>query len=339
MNNKKHPNTASPVSLFHETYSELFLSLCHVINQLHQGTRLTRQDILDQLPHVDWGNQQKLDELLDAVFLFAPDDEAHLFLDKPIHYQPSIHELRWLKTMLLDRRADFLLPGDLRQELLRRLAAVDILPLDTIWEQIHAVGDDLSNAQMKQKLSTLWQALRDRQQLYYINHDRQGILHEGLCSPCRLEYDASAHHCCLIIWNEYEQRAIKLNLASIQQLHLSEQPIPGHVEPAFQAFLQNKQQQVTVRLTPHNNAVLRCFSLFAAYDKQSSYDEDTDTYLLTIFFYQFDYTEILHQILSLGAAATVIEPAAFRQDILCRLQAAASHYPEAFCQKGGSGQS
>ena len=62
--------------------------------------------------------------------------------------------------------------------------------------------------------------------------------------------------------------------------------------------------------------------MFASYDKEASYDEETDTYTIQFYYYDFDRHEVLRQILSLGSAATVLEPADMREAIIERLQAA-----------------
>lgn len=108
-------------------------------------------------------------------------------------------------------------------------------------------------------------------------------------------------------------------LASVQCL---DAPIPVSTEEAFHQFLADRRQSVTLRIERQNNAVERSFMMFASYDKEASYDEDTDTYTMQIYYYDFDRREILQQILSLGAAATVLAPADMREAIIERLQAA-----------------
>ena len=77
-----------------------------------------------------------------------------------------------------------------------------------------------------------------------------------------------------------------------------------------------------MRIERQNNAVERSFKMFASYDKEASYDEEADTYPIQLYYYDFDRREILQQILSLGAAATVLVPADMREAIIEHLQAA-----------------
>ncbi|MFV0636972.1 WYL domain-containing protein [Mitsuokella sp. WILCCON 0060] len=306
--------------LFHEVHSELFLALCRIINEIHQGREMTRQDILKELPNLDWNTQERVKELIDTLFLFRTNGHAVLFLDKPIHYRPSAAELVWLHLMLQDQRVAFLLPMELRQKLASALQDMSAWSLNSIWQVVHERGDDFSTLQ--DKLTVIWQALHQKKKLYYRSRDQQGRLHEGACAPCRLEYDAAANRCHLIIWQEEEQRAVKINIASLIDVHILEKSIPASTEQAFQDFLESRRRSVCIEVSRKNNAVERCFMMFASYDKEASYDEDQDIYTLTIYYYDFDREDILQQIISLGAAAAVLSPEPMRQAIIERLLAA-----------------
>lgn len=298
--------------LFHEVHSELFLALCRTINAIAAGTRMTRADILQQLPNLDWGGLERANALIDTLFLFQPDGSACRFLDNGIAARVTTAELVWLRAMLEDPGAAFLLPDNLREKLRQTLAAVPEWPRKTIWQTVQEQGDD--RTALQGRLAIIWQALREKRQLAYANRDSRGQLHEGICSPCRLEYDAAANCYYLIIWQPDEARAIKMRVARLASVQCLDAPIPAGTEEAFHHFLADRRQSVTLRIK-------RSFMMFASYDKEASYDEEADTYTIQLYYYDFDRREILQQILSLGAA-TVLAPADMREAIIERLQAA-----------------
>lgn len=100
--------------LFHEVHSEFFLALCRTINAIAAGTRMTRADILQQLPNLDWGGLERANALIDTLILFQPDGSACLFLDNGIAARATTAELVWLRAMLEDPGAAFLAPADMR---------------------------------------------------------------------------------------------------------------------------------------------------------------------------------------------------------------------------------
>lgn len=58
--------------LFHEVHSDLFLSLCRIINAIAAGERMTRADILQQLPNLDWGSLERANELMTRYSSSSP---------------------------------------------------------------------------------------------------------------------------------------------------------------------------------------------------------------------------------------------------------------------------
>ncbi|MCH3960174.1 MAG: WYL domain-containing protein [Selenomonas sp.] len=318
--------------LFEETKSRLFTVLCQLINEVHQGRSYNRQQLIDRMKeclgfHYDPKDICNADaeterDLIDTMFLFSQSKEALLLIDAPVPIQPTSIELKWLKAMLLDDTFNWLLPDDLRQKLLTRLDGIHPLIRQDQWHRIQADGD-MPTADLNQQLALIQTAFQQQVKIHYINQAVDGTIYEKDAIPCRLEYDLAANHYSLIIWSEEESRAIKLNLASLQELNLTETPIPDEISGQLEAFYAKAPKEtIKLRLKNTYNAVQRCFALFASYDKSSIVDDDLQTYELDIQYYRFDRPEIMQRILSLGPAATVLSPPEARQEI-CDIMAAA----------------
>lgn len=303
----------SYVPLFHEIHAACFQTLISITNDLLRGKRMKRADLLPALPDQDPSFQVEAEKLLDSVFLFDKDGYVHPFPSHPIHFAPTLAELRFLKTMLCDSKAQFLCSPQLRDKLMPLLRDTTVPDFSSLWPVRQDEGDDARS--LSPVLSILFTALRTRKMISCKNRDRNNILHEDLLAPCRLEYDAAQNRYRLIAWLESEHRAIKINVSGIQEARILERAIPQETETYFQTFLHRRQRFVTLSLSQRNNAVLRCFTLFASYDKEAIYDEKWQTYTLKIKYYSFDEREILRQILSLGAAVTVLAPEKMRRTI------------------------
>ncbi len=317
----------NPPLLFHEIHASCFAALVSITNDLLRGKRMRYADILAALPNQDPSWQAEAEKLLHAVFLFDADGYARAFPSHPIRLAPTSAERQFLKTMLSDPRAQFLFPPQLREKLLPQLQDVDAPDLASVWSILQDRGDEVQK--LSPVLSTIFLALRTRKMLFCRNLDRSGVLHEDLLAPCRLEYDAAQNRYRLIAWLEAEHRAIKINASSLQEVVIQNDAIPEDTESHFQSFLKRKQRFVTLSLTPKCNAVLRCFTLFAPYDKEAIYDDEQQLYTLKIKYYAFDEKEILQQILSLGAAVTVLSPERMRESVYETLCRALTHFADA----------
>ena len=308
------------IPLFHETQSELFLTLINLVNRISEGQRLSRADIIQHFPHIDWVNMEKINQLIDSIFIFNQQGFAELLLNGPIKNLTTDAHLAWLKSMLLDPECDFIISNELRVKLLKNLIHTESLINSNSISIIKEQGDKLLQIENATKLSIIWQALCEHKMLSYKYLDRAGSIHKGVAAPCRLEYDFAQHRIRLILWLQAENRAVKLNVNRLQQISLSNLTYGHEVEASFNQFLSNSKTSVTIQLLPKYNAVDRCFSIFSSYDKQAIYDEDNDSYTLIITYYHFDEEEIIDYILSLGAAVVVTEPLHLRNKIIQRLQ-------------------
>ena len=321
------------MKLFDETKNHFFQFLCQLINEIHSGCNYTKNDILHRLQQVpEFSSAVDLSEetaIIQHLFHFNDKDQyAELFIDEPVPCMPSNLELSWLKTMLEDDSCTFLLSDKLHRKMEERLKNVPALIPKGYWKKIHDYGDDTTSEPMKSYLRIILQAFRQQKQIHYINKDAQAYLHEDTVAPCRLEYDLAADKYRLIIWNSAENRAVKINMANLQALSLTQIPFPPDLTQKLNDFYAAHQTTITLRLINKVNAVERCFALFAAYDKESIVDETLHTYTLKITGYDFDRGELRDKILSLGSAVTVIEPSELRQEIISCLQTAARHYIE-----------
>lgn len=321
------------MEFFNEINSLSFRSICHLFNAAVNGGRFTRRELQDymQKSFISAYAILERDERDFARMMFdfsSPGPEA-----KPWEVYPgavplvfSELERRWLKTMLLDEKAGFLLSDGLREKLLGRLRDIRPLPLE-LWERRQAVGDDPAAEPLRSLLRAVWQAFRQRKKIHYRNLTAAGTVIEAVASPCRLEYDIAMNRYYLIIWNHEEERAVKVAFSRLLALEPVAEEIPaGLLDKVFPDFLQERQQTVRLKLLPKNNAIDRCLSLFSSYDKSEAFFDEAGSCHLTLYFYDFDRREIIEKILTLGSAAIVLEPVPMREEVVAAFRQAYELY-------------
>lgn len=310
-----------PNDFLQEVHSELFTRLVRIINDIFYGKKYTVGDCLRIMRDNDPGDDQRILTLLDALLYFeSPSHDqkkshACLRINLPVPTQPTKLELPFLKLMLLDRSADFLLPDDMRIKLLELLKDIE-LPDVTSYQRLRPLGDDATDEKMHNILFTFWTALARHHILYYENNADNGTLYKGKTAPIRLEYDAPSGRYSLITWDREANRAIKMSARNIQALEITEETTSKDLYPKFFEFLRRRRQNFTLKIQNKNNAVERCFTMFATNDKEADYDEVNDTYTLTVDYYDFEYEMMLDRVISLGSAATVIKPAKMRDAVI-----------------------
>lgn len=139
------------LTLFDETKNPLFRLMCRLVDEVEGGARLTRNEMLRRvrsMPQFRYREAPEIDrerEIIDAVFRFSTDGLAHNHVDAPIGSLLGLTELAWLKTMLEDESAAFLLPEELRAKLLERLRGIEPLHRASDWRRFERSdrADDL----------------------------------------------------------------------------------------------------------------------------------------------------------------------------------------------------
>ncbi len=322
-------------SLFNNENSLLLRVLCRIINEIHDGRQITRREAETRI-HKAFPLGESIpinaeNELIDVLFPTTTGKDKILvpFYNATVPSILTDDERLWLKTMLTDEAAAFLLSDDLRKKLMDRLSDTPDFSTDGLWEKRQAKGDDPRSEPLKARLTLLWKALREKKQIHYVNIDRSGIRHDRTLAPCRLSYDAAGNRYYLIVWDENENRAVRVNPLRLESLEITKLSIPTDTEEKYQDFLETREATVTFRLIEkeESSAFDRCFSLFAAYDKESFAEED-GTYTIKVHYKNFDHREIIARILSLGAYAVVLDPPEIREEIIDRLKNAWSLYRE-----------
>lgn len=331
MSNETTKNTIkNPELLFPEIRSQQFFISADIITRLVSGETVTVEEASAKMYPSPERDKDKREERLSYIQQIIPSNsEGNLlpYISAPVPIAISNLEKRWLKSMLMDKRGAFLIPDSLRKKLLSKLKAVEPLSFNA-FEAIRETGDPTDDDKFQSVLATVWKALVEKRRISYESLDAKGQSHSGTVSPCRLEYDATENRYRLIVWLEDEKRSVKINVSRIKSVKCTEEPIPDNTEKQFQKFLDSHRKSFTMRLYNENNAIDRAFTLFASYDKTADYDDMSDTYEMTLYYYDFDEHEILQAVFSLGSAAVVIEPQDLRNRVIAHWKKAAELYIE-----------
>lgn len=310
------------IDLFNEYHNQLVGILYALLKNSQEGTIYKEIDIDKRLPI-----HTKLLHLEDALkTIFFKNTPAGMAARFSLHLpdaSPSIAEKQWLKTLLEDKKFTFILSQELRQKLESYLQ--DIAPLLPIFaaEDIRPQGDVSDKEPLCTILTIFQQSLVQDQQ---INLTLRTCPDEPFnCIPFRLEYDAAAKRFSFWITPTDDTVFRRIPATEVSGITLLSSKAPDQTA-AFENFLKKHEQEVLLKVRPKYNNVVRCFLLFASYQKESTYHEQTDEYRLKVHYYDFDEPDVLQNIISLGSAVIVLSPAPLRDKVIYRLKASWDAY-------------
>ena len=340
-------------TLFTLTNSKIFLELMRIINQIQEsGERLTYKEILERLRNV-YKNEissqeyELFPEVLKYYFGITKekiatngwgDESLNLPIVSGIPIRATKLELYWLKSMLQDPASDFLLHEELREKLLRNLDKhfhtvgvdeFDKIDNNNFWSPNFLRPEATLNPEFRKKLHTIWHAIVSCRKIRYINNTPKGVF-KGVETPCRLEFDCAYGTYNLIIWPNKEKRPVKMRVDRLKLVEMTDEIFDEKIiNEAFMKSLTEKKEVARLQLLDKKktNALLRFYTRFEGYDKDSHQDDkNTEIYHIDLHYYHFDKNDVLHGLMSLGPFIQVLSPQYLRDDLEKNYQKAAERF-------------
>jgi len=225
----------------------------------------------------------------------------------------------WLKALLNDRRIRLFLEEEQMEQISVMLNEVSPLYENSDFHYFDAAtdGDKYDDEQYIKNFRIILSAIKNKAQLQ-INYDSgKGTHSNHNYIPLKLNYSAKDDKFRLIACHLKPRKPDKaiLNLSRIKSVvTLQNAPLQWHVSNRV------NKSYVVLQIFQGRNALERYMLQFASMEKQTEYNEATDSYTCRIFYYSQDETELLIRILSFGPFVKVLEPDSFVAQIRERIK-------------------
>lgn len=231
----------------------------------------------------------------------------------------------WLKALLSDRRMRLFITAEQLDQLNGWLS--DTEPLyrqeDFYYFDQYLDGDDYTSSSYQDHFQTILRALTEKKALILVYENRRGQRSTLEAAPYQLQYsskDDKFRLCCLKYSRSGFSQNTILNLSRIKACHLSRKAAPEDLRRLAFRPIHPASQPVVIRISGERNSLERCMLHFANYEKHTRYEEETKTWLCSIYYDLADETELLIELLSFGPVIQVLGPESFLRQIRCRVQ-------------------
>lgn len=282
-----------------------------------------RQEIRKFLPMEDENQVMEM--------LFPSNEEGFVFRLNDGKYEPILSmpfpvrntnvEKQATKTLTKTPYAADFLSRALREKLEKATAGIteewsldDIKVRGQYLHGITQIGDDLFD-----KLQVIRRAIKEGRAIAY-TYVRGKVENEsGRAFPVKIEYSFlnDMYRICAVETDE--KICFKMNIDAMSKVALTDM-VGQNVQESYERCMKAMQRTIELEIEPETNAVERCFQLFSFYDRGAAYDTGENRYRLKITYYAQDESEIIRDILSLGASVEVIAPDVMRQMVIERIR-------------------
>ncbi len=317
------------MELFSEVYSCYFTAMRKVLETSHRESLTYNEvtDIISKSAYTDSGfyimpylasGEWRLLKKEDTCFRSELDSDK---LNIPMtHLQRA-----WLKSVLTDKRMALFLDDDEIRKL--SLPLEDAEPLyesnDFHFFDAATDGDPYANEQYIKNFRNILSAIKSKSTLLISYDSGKGKRSHAQYMPLKLNYSEKDDKFRLVAVSIGQRRNEKviLNLSRIKTVTsppLAEDGIIIHTEDVL-----NKarcKEPVVLQILQGRNALERVLLQFSSIEKQTEYDEATNTYTCKFFYDRQDETELLIRILSFGPVVKVLGPESFLRQIRSRIK-------------------
>ncbi|MDP4142904.1 MAG: WYL domain-containing protein [Bacillota bacterium] len=229
-------------------------------------------------------------------------------------------EKSWLKSLLLDRRANLFLRSDQILYLEKVLKDIEPMfdPSDFHYYDTFLDGDPYESNKYIDNFRRILKAIKEKIIItisYESGRDKPVI---GKFLPIKIEYsskdDKFRLHAVRIRYKKVVKETI-INIARITNIAECQEKFMEEIDYHKQSSKNKCNEPVIIEISKERNAVERCMLHFASYEKSTEYDEENDKYISYIYYDKRDEAELLVRILSFGPVIKVLGPERFLNQV------------------------
>lgn len=312
-----------------------------VLNDVNAITFTTQYQLqLDMINGINY-TKKDIEELINQRRLLTPsvykkalrnDDYEHLLANALVESNGNTNALEsilpdlpfvilsdaermFLKDLISDSRANWLLSPELCQILSTELKSVNItFPVGT-WTRMPTMTDD-TPLSMEPIIQCL-QAIQSNKRIRIQN---------VVVSPCRIEYSVGSNGYTLIAYNHTMDTFLDYPLRNVSNIIPIDIPRLADIETVYANFRDEAKRTVTFTLHDANNAVDRCFNYFSNYTIHAK-DITDEEFTISVSYLPFQEVDILRHLLKLGCAVRITDDNPLKNQLETIYKTALIHAP------------
>ena len=224
-------------------------------------------------------------------------------------------ERMFLKDLISDTRANWLLSPELCQILSTELETVDTTFPRGSWTRVPTMTDDTPLTM--QVITQCLQAIQNNERI---------IIQDKELSPCRIEYSVGSNGYTLIAYNHATDTFLDYPLRDESNIIKMATPRLEDIETIYAKYRDESKRTVTFTLHDANNAVDRCFNYFSNYTIQAK-DINDEEFTIEVSYLPFQEIDILQHLLKLGCAVRITDDSPLKKQLETIYKTALIHAP------------
>lgn len=312
-----------------------------VLNDINAITFTTQYQLqLDMINGINY-TKKDIEELINQRRLLTPsvykkalrnDDYEHLLANALVESNDNTNviesilpdlplvilsdaERMFLKDLISDPRANWLLSPELYQVLSTELTSVNTTFPTGTWTRMPTMTDDTPIS-----MEPIIQCLQA------IQSNKRIRIQDVVVSPCRIEYSVGSNGYTLIAYNHTMDTFLDYPLRNVSNIIPIDIPRLADIETVYTNFRDGAKRTVIFTLHDANNAVDRCFNYFSNYTIHAK-DITDEEFTISVSYLPFQEVDILRHLLKLGCAVRITDDNPLKNQLETIYKTALIHAP------------
>lgn len=310
------------MELFNVTKNRYFIAVQMMINRIKSGEKITVKDFPEQLSRlsgdIDKASLDFLNKIQNSdieIFDFFDKDQVKLKLDAAIRLAPCYAEKVWLDMALSDPHSGLFFDKEYREELRGSLGIESMTDVKIYTKREHTDCDEISG-ELGEKLRLVLKAIHEKRKIIYSNHSAKGDYIGKSAIPYKVEYAIAEDKFRVSMWSE-EERPIMANLSKMFDISISDKTDDAR---SINEMVESRllPEPLVFIVTDERGALEKAIHTFSKH-KRTVVALDEKRYRFEIFYYTFEESSLLSDIMAFGPVIEVIRPLTVRDEIIDRV--------------------
>lgn len=255
---------------------------------------------------IDWETYNKSNDNIEDK------TDNHLY---PIPIRLSYVERAWLYYIMNDNKIRLFLDDDVIDKIKKLLLDNEYdLPYPLSNNDIyhkklnnnpphHYTDDEIKN------FRAILKALKDNNYIKLTNNADSGICYkDSIVIPYKIEYNCKQETFSLTCLNQEKTDIIRMFFTNLSNVEVLENNFNSEeINSIVKDLLNNMRKEIIIEIDNQDNAPQRCSYLFANYEREI-YTKDNKIHMKLKYYKEYQYEDIIYNILFLGKYVKVISP-------------------------------
>ncbi len=301
-------------NLFSEIYGCYFTVVNNILESAKKGMTKTEIENLVQTQAFYDSAFHLVPKLISKEWGFLDDFDNKYFTNKNLNTlnRPLTNlEMAWLKAILSDNRISLFLSNEEVSSLNDTLKDIEPLFLqkDFHYTDLALDGDKYDCLLYQNNFKSILNACKNKSTLKIEYENGKGKIFSNIFLPYKITYSSKDNKFRLLGLAKQPDgsyRQVTLNISRMLKVEILDLEFPNDIDIAKKIHNSLNPEPITLSISTKRSALERCMLQFASWEKETEYNEKTDSYICKIYYNKEEETELLIRILSFGPVVKVL---------------------------------